>query len=415
MSDDYYVTLNVTDFNDNTATDSTWAYIDKENFPPEIPNKPSGPNILDVDESGSYSTKTFDINNDLVQYRFDWDSLGNHDYSEWTSLTESNTSKSMQHAWDLSGNYIVKSQAKDEHGLESNWSEGLSVTIIGEYDPPDTPDKPIGPSILLVNEQGIFSAITDDPNNFNVSYRFDWDADGYHEYSSWTDLIEPNIEINMSNSWDNIGYYIIKVQAKNEHNETSSWSDGLLVEIIKPNNHPNNPTITGAISGKAGELFDYIFNSDDPDNDDIFYHIQWEESQFPDIFGPYSSGLNVTLNHSWTDTGTYIIRAMVEDIHGAESDWTELEVSMPKIKSEYSPYNYFIFGKINLIKNHDEIINNNYVDFYAKSVIIFDILYLNSENKYDLIKDENFVLNYNKNFIGLLKDNYIFGFIKEYN
>ncbi|UCF12917.1 MAG: right-handed parallel beta-helix repeat-containing protein [Thermoplasmatales archaeon] len=92
---------------------------------------------------------------------------------------------------------------------------------------------------------------------------------------------------------------------------------------------PHNPTITGPTSGKPGYPYDYTFDATDPNGDDVFYYIEWSDGNIEDWIGPYPSGEEITLNHTWNEKGTYIIRAKAKDISGAESEWGTLEVSLP--------------------------------------------------------------------------------------
>jgi hypothetical protein len=50
------------------------------------------------------------------------------------------------------------------------------------------------------------------------------------------------------------------------------------------------------------------------------------------------SGEEVTLKHTWTSQGTFTIKAQAIDIYGAESDWAEFVVSMPKNNIVNSPF-----------------------------------------------------------------------------
>ncbi len=107
--------------------------------PPNTPSTPSGPTLLNIDESGTYSTNATDPDGDQVQYRFDWDVDGSHDYSDWSSLVPSGTTVSMDNSWSSGGTYVVKAQARDEYNLTSEWSSGLSVSV---NNPPNTPGDP---------------------------------------------------------------------------------------------------------------------------------------------------------------------------------------------------------------------------------------------------------------------------------
>ncbi len=94
---------------------------------------------------------------------------------------------------------------------------------------------------------------------------------------------------------------------------------------------PMTPIIIGPTSGKVGEEYEYAFVTTDPDGDDVYYWIQWGEG-CPTVewIGPYVSGEEVRLTNSWDTKGSYTIQIKARDIHNAESDWGELEVSMPK-------------------------------------------------------------------------------------
>ena len=95
------------------------------------PNKPtiSGPTSGSTGQSNIYSTSTIDTDGDHIQYRFDWDANGDHDYCSWTSLDDSGYGVSISHSWEKSGTYAVKAQARDSHGDSSEWSNCIIVNI----------------------------------------------------------------------------------------------------------------------------------------------------------------------------------------------------------------------------------------------------------------------------------------------
>ncbi len=98
-------------------------------------------------------------------------------------------------------------------------------------------------------------------------------------------------------------------------------------------NSPNTPSINGPNTGKPGENYEYIIMAIDLDDQNITYCIDWGDNTNEEIIGPFTSGEEVTVMHSWVEEGTYIIRVKSIDIYNLESDWTTLEVSMPKTKS----------------------------------------------------------------------------------
>ncbi len=113
------------------------------------------------------------------------------------------------------------------------------------------------------------------------------------------------------------------------------WYYGMVVcgdptlFIIK-NDHPRSPDINGPINGKLRINYDYIFESDDPDDENIYYYVDWGDETNSGWLGPYSSGYELTLSHSWTKNRTYEIKVRVKDVNNLLSPWTTLEVNIPR-------------------------------------------------------------------------------------
>ena len=103
--------------------------------------------------------------------------------------------------------------------------------------------------------------------------------------------------------------------------------------FIVNNLPPDKPNIEGQIDGKTGILYEYMFSSIDPDGDDISYFIKWGDGNTTNWSTYQDSGTPYYNNHEWTTQGTFTIKAKVIDIHGAESDWGELQVTMPRDKA----------------------------------------------------------------------------------
>jgi pyrrolidone-carboxylate peptidase len=99
--------------------------------------------------------------------------------------------------------------------------------------------------------------------------------------------------------------------------------------LSKINNPPEAPKIDGPTNGTAGKEYNYTFSARDPEGHDIYYCIDWGVGEEICI-GPLASGEKLTLAHVWHKQGTYTIRAKARDVFGSESEWSTLEVSMPK-------------------------------------------------------------------------------------
>ncbi|OYT29326.1 hypothetical protein B6U98_02560 [Thermoplasmatales archaeon ex4572_165] len=107
-----------------------------------------------------------------------------------------------------------------------------------------------------------------------------------------------------------------------------------IIIIPEENNPPLRPNIKGPSNGKAGSKYEYTFTTIDSDGDDIFYYMEWGDGNNDGNtwIGPYSSGEQVKINHTWSETGNYNIKAKAKDIHDSESNWGTLYISMLKNK-----------------------------------------------------------------------------------
>ncbi len=86
---------------------------------------------------------------------------------------------------------------------------------------------------------------------------------------------------------------------------------------------PDAPTISGVINGREGIEYDFTVVTIDPDNDEVYYYVDWSDGTSTGWIGSYASGEEVIVNHAWDDPGTYEIRAKAKDIYGVSSDWSE--------------------------------------------------------------------------------------------
>jgi len=58
--------------------------------------------------------------------------------------------------------------------------------------------------------------------------------------------------------------------------------------------------------------------------------MEWGDGTDSGWLGPYNSGEMIKKDHKWYDWGRYTIRCKAKDPYGAESEWGELKVTMPK-------------------------------------------------------------------------------------
>lgn len=95
--------------------------------------------------------------------------------------------------------------------------------------PPETPERPSGPTIGNVEVGYTFSTRTTDPDDDQVYYQWNW---GDETSSDWIGPFNSGVMANASHSWTDVDTYEIRVKAKDMYNVESEWSDPLMVYIV---------------------------------------------------------------------------------------------------------------------------------------------------------------------------------------
>ena len=105
--------------------DPTLAIAD-ESLAPEKPDAPKGTTTGDADKEYIYIASTIDPDGDQIYYLFDW---GNGEFSEWIGPLPSGDNVEASYTWAGEGTYEIRVLAKDDHGVESEWSDPLVVSM----------------------------------------------------------------------------------------------------------------------------------------------------------------------------------------------------------------------------------------------------------------------------------------------
>lgn len=110
----------------------------------------------------------------------------------------------------------------------------------------------------------------------------------------------------------------------------NTWISKCSVE--PPNQPPNDPTINGPTNGVPDTPYTYSFNSVDPEEEDVYYNILWGDGHVEIWKGPYASGVDADISHTYSREGTFTIEAVAKDTNGLESNMTSFTVTIPKNK-----------------------------------------------------------------------------------
>jgi len=189
-----------------------------------------------------------------------------------------------------------------------------------DYDPESVDWPPIADAGGLyfgdIGEEIIFDASnTFDPEDNIISYYWDF-GDGANDTG-----------ITATHSYLQQGIYpVILIVTDSGGNTANDVTWAGIEEDINP---PNTPTINGPVRPKEGVEYEYTFETTDPNGNDVYYFVEWGEySNVGEWIGPYSSGEQIILTHTWKK-GIYTIKAKAKDVYDQESEWGYLEVTAP--------------------------------------------------------------------------------------
>lgn len=145
----------------------------------------------------------------------------------------------------------------------------------------------------------------------------------YTEQNYFEGLVD---EIRISNICRDTGW----IEA--EYNNQNDMANFLEIgpEEGGENLPPTPPEIGGPSDGVVGVPYIYTFVSTDPDGDDVSYKIIWGDGTDEEWMGPYPSGEEISVVHTWTYQGRFVMYARAKDTHGLESDWASKEVNIPR-------------------------------------------------------------------------------------
>jgi hypothetical protein len=167
-----------------------------------------------------------------------------------------------------------------------------------------------------------------------IAAGFSWGSDHYYFWENGYSALfyhEYNFNDYYHSADDTLEHMNMKYDVKGTRLILATLAE--LAQLGSTNSPPSLPLITGPSTGKIEISYDYDFVSTDPEGYGLYYSIDWGDDTGILYVGPYDSGLAFTLNHTWIETGTYVIKAKAKDIFGAESDWANLEIVITKSKS----------------------------------------------------------------------------------
>jgi len=114
-------------------------------------------------------------------------------------------------------------------------------------------------------------------------------------------------------------------------------------------NTPNEPD--GPNQGEPNIEYTYSTSTTDNEGDGVYYLFDWDDGEYSEWLGPYTSGEIIEENHIWTEKGKYFVKVKAKDTEDHESPWSEpLTVTI-------EPFELFLFGRISDKTESDDTIS----------------------------------------------------------
>jgi hypothetical protein len=206
-----------------------------------------------------------------------------------------------------------------------------------EYDWHPVP-KTNGPYFGLINEPVSFEG---DAEGEDPPFTWLWDfGDG-----------ETSDEQNPTHSYSNPGEYTVQLTVTDDNG--ADFTEKTSVWIQDGNQPPSPPTIEGPTEVAVGERIWYNLSFSDPDGSILYLYVVAFGTESNIWWGPYYTYWQKEFVHwYWEEEGEFIVKAKVKDPYGAESDWTILEVTVPKQKNRdmFNPWFEQLFERIPILK-----------------------------------------------------------------
>jgi len=134
----------------------------------------------------------------------------------------------------------------------------------------------------------------------------------------------------LSDLWDGLFQGFGDIQKENImvvgalFNGTSGFVDKTAGATISDNKQPAPPGSPGGMTNLLfGTESTYSTDTEDPEEDLVFYLWEWGDGTTSEWTGPCDSGETVTNAHEWTEPGSYQVRVRARDVSGQESDWSD--------------------------------------------------------------------------------------------
>jgi len=252
-----------------------------------------------------------------VQMKVYW---GDNIMSNYSAPVKSDSTLIFSHVYQTIGSHYVKARAIDEEGLEGEWSDKHPIEVIVGNSAPTASIVSVSADTVFTGKTLIIRCKASDPQKDRVQLKINWGDGIVTDYGS---LVKSDSVVSFGHLYDAAGDYGIKIIAADEHGLEGNWSPLKKITVIFENTAPT-AQIVNQIPATLGIGDSVVIDCKGYDNENnrVQLRVDWGDSVVTDYTRLFNSEATVQFIHAYQKTGTYIIRAMAKDEHGAEGQWS---------------------------------------------------------------------------------------------
>lgn len=198
--------------------------------PPAVPEL-SGPHAGQPGETLLFRMRSTDRNGGNLSYLVDW---GDASPLNWSAELAAGETMFRTHAFEKPGAYAIRARARDETGLESDWSG--PVAFAAAFAGPERPARPTGPVQVWPDTTWIFRTSAGHVAGESVSVQFDWGGTP----GNWSGFEPAGDTFQEGHAFRTIGNCLVRARAQDRAGNVSPWSEPLAVLVgLRPVGAPS--------------------------------------------------------------------------------------------------------------------------------------------------------------------------------
>ena len=133
--------------------------------------------------------------------------------------------------------------------------------------------------------------------------------------------------------------------------EITAWiEEGYPVRNNTPPEAPEIKEDNPRSKQTTGHIKNFKIKTNDPDGDKIYLYIDWDDGIFEEWIGPYDSGEDAAINHTYAYEGTFKVQAKAIDIFYDEGPWGILQVTIPGSRATFNSFLKLFLNRIQILE-----------------------------------------------------------------